>query len=184
MKRNEGGYVLAYVVVVIVILCILVPAACANSLRNLRAQQASIERTRQLYEAEGQIERFVAEVEEQSKGLQGEGDVSDAKTAFADKVSAVASGIASDMVDSGSSEGFSLERTPDGNEKYQCEISLISTAGDVTIKAVVETNVQIHVEHHSEETESGIREWDTYEIEGCTITYTSYDITSTERGGT
>lgn len=189
MKRNNGGYVLVYVVVVIVILCILVPAACSNSLQNLKAQQASIERMQQLYAAEGQIEQFVAEVEEQSKGLQGEGDASNAKTAFAGKVSDVASGIASDMVDSASSEEFSLKRTPDGNEKYQCEIPLVSTAGDVTIEAVVEADVGINVTYHPEEPGSGKEGWYTYEITDCTITYESYDISATtesepEGGGT
>lgn len=62
-RKGREGYVLLYVVVVIILLSVVAMTICTISLRNLQSQQASLERTRQLYAAEGEIERFVANVE-------------------------------------------------------------------------------------------------------------------------
>lgn len=67
-RKGREGYVLLYVVVVIILLSVVAMTICTISLRNLQSQQASLERTRQLYAAEGEIERFVANVE--SKALE------------------------------------------------------------------------------------------------------------------
>lgn len=179
MKRNDGGYVLVYVVVVIVILCLLVPAACANSLQNLKAQQASIERTRQLYEAEGQIERFVAEMlQRKPKGTIGEDD-EDAAKAAAQEAFAAALGEASNAIP----VSFT---PPEGNKWEQNTCKVSATAGSIGITAEIAANLTIHTERHSAVNGEGVEvfEYYAYEITACTISYTSYDISSTEGGGT
>lgn len=65
-RKGREGYVLLYVVVVIILLSVVAMTICTISLRNLQSQQASLERTRQLYAAEGEIERFVANVESEA----------------------------------------------------------------------------------------------------------------------
>lgn len=165
MKRHDGGYVLVYVVVVIVILCILIPAACANSLKNLTAQRSSIERMQQLYTAEGQIERFVAEVKASAEEVQeqtedGSDPVEAAKNAFSASVSTIAWEIPGFELTGGN---FSPAwENADGDPR--CGISLVSTAGDV----VVEADIQVELEING----AG-------KITGCTITYSSYDISAT-----
>lgn len=174
MKRHDGGYVLVYVVVVIVILCILIPAACSNSLKNLKAQQASIERMQQLYTAEGQIERFTAELKASAEKVQVQAEnnsdpVEAAKDAFAASVSTIAQGIPGSELTGG--ENFS----PDwGNENgdYQCRISLVSTAESVTVSAGIQVELEIG-EDPEADAETACK------VTRCTITYISYDISAT-----
>lgn len=62
--KQKDGYVLIYVMVVIVLLCTLAAIACSISLQNLKAQNASLERTQDLYTAEGLVEQFVGQVQQ------------------------------------------------------------------------------------------------------------------------
>lgn len=62
--RKDDGYILVYVLVVFLVLSFAAVAICTGAVQNLRAQQASIARTQALYEAEGQIEHFVALLDE------------------------------------------------------------------------------------------------------------------------
>lgn len=160
MKRHDGGYVLVYVVVVIVILCILIPAACANSLKNLTAQQSSIERMRQLYTAEGQIERFAAELQATAETLEGDGTEA-AEKSFANEAFDIANGMIQ-----GSREEFSPDWEQDETGDPRCGISLVSAAGNVVVKADIQVELEIKEEQGSAK------------ITGCTITYSSYDIST------
>lgn len=63
MRKRDGGYALIYVVVVILLLCALVTIVCSVSLRNMKAQYASLERTQDLYMAEGLAEQFAGQVQ-------------------------------------------------------------------------------------------------------------------------
>lgn len=170
MKRHDGGYVLVYVVVVIVVLCILIPAACSNSLKNLKAQQTSIERMRQLYTAEGQIERFTAELKASAEKVRAQAEnnsdpVEAAKDAFAASVSTIAQGIPGSELTGG--ENFSPGwRNENGNPR--CGLSLVSTAGSVTVNADIQVELEIKPDDGA-----------TYKITRCTITYISYDISAT-----
>ena len=62
-KRNEEGFALVYVAIVIVILCTIATAIMSYNLRNLQAQEAMVQRMEDKYEAMGEIERVVAEIE-------------------------------------------------------------------------------------------------------------------------
>ena len=59
LKRCDG-YVLPYVLVVFLILSAVAVSICSTSLNNLKAQEAAVERSKALYEAEGEVEKFVA----------------------------------------------------------------------------------------------------------------------------
>ena len=61
--RKDDGYILVYVLVVFLVLSFAAVAICTGSVKNLRAQQASVERTQALYQAEGQMEHFVARMD-------------------------------------------------------------------------------------------------------------------------
>lgn len=62
MRKNKDGYVLIYVVFVIIFLCIVAAGTCTVALNNIRVQTAYIEQMQNRYEAEGAIEKFMAEV--------------------------------------------------------------------------------------------------------------------------
>jgi len=62
MKRNDDGYVLPLVLVVLLVLGIVVSSVLAASLQNLRFQNNSIARTEARCEAEGVVEIVKAQV--------------------------------------------------------------------------------------------------------------------------
>ena len=64
--KDNGGYALAYVLIVVLVLCAVAVSVCTAALKNYQAQERSIRQTRQLYQAEGEIEKFVALAEEVS----------------------------------------------------------------------------------------------------------------------
>ncbi len=79
MRRRQDGYVLVYVMVVILFLCVAAAAVCTVSLRNLKSQQASLAQMQSRYEAEGKIEQFTAQL----KTASGEGEDGSAAKAAA-----------------------------------------------------------------------------------------------------
>lgn len=62
--KDNGGYALAYVLIVVLVLCAVAVSVCTAALKNYQAQERSIRQTRQLYQAEGEIEKFVALAED------------------------------------------------------------------------------------------------------------------------
>lgn len=62
--KDNGGYALAYVLIVVLVLCAVAGSVCTAALKNYQAQERSIRQTQQLYQAEGEIEKFVALAED------------------------------------------------------------------------------------------------------------------------
>lgn len=77
MKGRKGGYVLVYVLIVIVIVSALGLAVCSASLRNLQVQAAAVRQMKDKYAAEGEIERFCAWLLEQTVDTNFETTVKD-----------------------------------------------------------------------------------------------------------
>lgn len=63
MKKNNEGYVLVFVVVVMLVLALVATAVMTFSLHSLKSQQNSIQRTQDQYAAGGEIEKVVAKLE-------------------------------------------------------------------------------------------------------------------------
>lgn len=66
LRKDTGGYALVYVLIVVLVLCAVAVSVCTAALKNYQAQERSVRQTRQLYQAEGEIEKFVALAEEVS----------------------------------------------------------------------------------------------------------------------
>lgn len=64
LRTDNGGYALIYVLIVVLVLCAVAVSVCTAALKNYQAQERSIRQTRQLYQAEGEIEKFVALAED------------------------------------------------------------------------------------------------------------------------
>lgn len=63
MKRNDDGYVLPLVLVVLTVLALVASSVLSASLRNVQVQHKAIERMQDKYTAEGAIEIVVAKLE-------------------------------------------------------------------------------------------------------------------------
>ncbi len=64
MMKNNEGYALPFVLIVMVIICLVGISIMSSSLNNLQNQQASIERMQDQYEAAGNIEKLMAAIKE------------------------------------------------------------------------------------------------------------------------
>lgn len=64
LRTDNGGYALIYVLIVVLVLCAVAVSVCTAALKNYQAQERSIRQTQQLYQAEGEIEKFVALAED------------------------------------------------------------------------------------------------------------------------
>ena len=61
-KRNEEGYVLAYVMVIILVVCSIAVALMSYSLNTIQTQENMVQRMKDKYEAMGEIERVAGEL--------------------------------------------------------------------------------------------------------------------------
>ena len=68
-RKETGGYALAYVLIVILVLCAIAMTICTIALRNYQGQVRAVAQTQQLYQAEGEIEKFVALAEDVDTAL-------------------------------------------------------------------------------------------------------------------
>lgn len=154
-KKGQEGYVLLYVVVVIILLSVVAMTISTISLRNLQRQQASLERTQQLYAAEGEIERFVANVKSQALEVTAEESekTEKIKTEFWDKVSALGGSMVGGC-------GWS-----ENEGKYYCIVPVTAVNGAVAVFAKIEFRLTIMEESAGQ-----------YKITVAAASYRSYTI--------
>ena len=79
MRKSKDGYVLIYVVFVIIFLCIVAVGTCTVALNNIRVQTAYIAQLQDRYAAEGTLEQFMGEVCIAANGLANAGYTSGAE---------------------------------------------------------------------------------------------------------
>jgi len=60
MRKNNDGYVIIYVIFVILFLCIVAIGTCSSALSNLQSQNEAVVQMQERYAAEGEIEVLVA----------------------------------------------------------------------------------------------------------------------------
>lgn len=168
MKKREEGYVLLYVVIVITLLSVLAMTICTISLRNLQSQQASLERTRQLYAAEGKIERFVANV--QGSGV-AQPPSEDPYSGFSSLVDAL-----------GSDPSLELGNLPEW-ESGSGVLTVTAVEGTTSVSAELLFRLTVTEVTEEENGETGEPEGQPsgkYQITAISVTYLSYTIDSVE----
>lgn len=146
--KQKNGYVLVYVMVVIVLLCTLAAIACSISLQNLKAQNASLERTQDLYTAEGLVEQFVGQVQQYNKNKTDTteyGNQDEAKQAARDAAEAEFETWRNALTPCAESwESKSVSEQEDGyTEVFQATIQTVG--GSIRLKAKIEVTLQIKV---------------------------------------
>ena len=136
LRTDTGGYALIYVLIIVLVLCAVAVSVCTAALKNYQAQEESVRQTRQLYQAEGEIEKFVALAEEvssltDSEECDSESEAKDkAKAAYETYLNSLVSG--SLTLDPGDSDNSSCEFTLTYKNDTVCietEISMALTYG-------------------------------------------------------
>lgn len=146
--KDNGGYALAYVLIVVLVLCAVAVSVCTAALKNYQAQERSIRQTQQLYQAEGEIEKFVALAEAVSnvssltvygsENAATENAVKDkaknaAKTAYKDYLKSLAS-------------GYTLTLDTSDSDRESCKFTLTYKNDTVCIETEISMALTYDVE--------------------------------------
>jgi len=164
MKKRDEGYVLAFVLVVIVVICLVAVSMMTVSLRNLEAQTASVERMQDKYQALGLMEETITSVSwniELPQVVNGTGQPKrDTIVAYLqNKFSTVLQD--DDVVVSETDEGA----------RFTAEFDLLVQPDDSSHK------VSVSVKWTGEIVENGSN----YRISESEVTYTSYEVVPVEQ---
>lgn len=120
MKKHDEGYILAYVFVILVVICLLATSVLTVPLVNLRMQKASVERMKNQYAAQGRIEQMLARLD---SARPQEGHVQ--------KTIALNEALAGEDVEF---EVLDVKLQPD---LKQCEVSFETAEGSVQVTCVL-----------------------------------------------
>ena len=130
LRTDAGGYALIYVLIVVLVLCAVAVTICTAALENYQAQEESVRQTQQLYQAEGEIEKFVALAEDvssltDSAQFSTENAAKDAaKAAYKTYLNSLAS-------------GYTLTLDPDNSGNNPCKFTLTYKNDTVCIKTEI-----------------------------------------------
>lgn len=179
--KDNGGYALIYVLIVVLVLCAVAVSVCTAALKNYQAQERSIRQTQQLYQAEGEIEKFVALAEDvsslqDSAEYDSEDDAkAEAKAAYVEHLKTLAGGCT---------------LPPDGTDTDVefCAFTLIRENAAVHIETKIKMNLKYEVNIEKQETLPDGTKKITYtaKVSKATHSYNTYTIThlTAEKGGT
>lgn len=185
--KDNGGYALIYVLIVVLVLCAVAVSVCTAALKNYQAQERSIRQTQQLYQAEGEIEKFVALAEEVSS-LTDSAEC-DSESEAKDKAKAAYEMYLKSLVNPPTS-GYTLTPdTPDtGSDSYTFTLTCENAA--VRIETKIKMNLEYDVKpvEKPEDPQPDGKPKITYtaKVSKATHSYNTYTIThlTAEKGGT
>lgn len=179
--KDNGGYALIYVLIVVLVLCAVAVSVCTAALKNYQAQERSIRQTQQLYQAEGEIEKFVALAEDVSSLRDSEEYDSEdtaraaAKDAYVKRLKDLAGGCI-----------LTPDRTDNDVKCYKFALTYANAA--VRIETKIKMNLEYEVKIEKQETLPDGTKKITYtaEVSKATHSYNTYTIThlTAEKGGT
>lgn len=192
--KDNGGYALVYVLIVVLVLCAVAVSVCTAALKNYQAQERSIRQTQQLYQAEGEIEKFVALAEAVSNvssrlTVSGTTYVSeDAATenAVKDKAKDEAKTKYEEYLKSLAS-GYTLNLDTNHSDRESCKFTLIYKNDTVCIETEISMALSYDVETTKQTLSDGTTKVTyTAKVSKATHSYNTYTIThlTAEKGGT
>ena len=187
MRKNNEGYVLPFVLVVMIVLTIIATSLMTAALRNLQSQQKFTERMVDKYQAEGEIEKIVAMLSEKNHfaELTVEKDNADPDlTPDPTEKSKLQLAVEAKLKDVMKVETVSCKEwvNSSGNVEFTVELK---GSGEVT---EIVTTIQFSGELKEKETETpnasngGTATTVTYAIDNLKLSYNSYEIST--GGGT
>ena len=177
LRTDTGGYALVYVLIVVLVLCAVAVSVCTAALKNYQAQERSIRQTQQLYQAEGEIEKFVALAEDVKSLKVSSGSCASeeaartaAKDTYVERLSTLV-------------DGCTL--TPDRTDKdvNSCTFKLTYKNDNICIEIV--TEISMALIYHVEPSTETLPATYTAEVSKATHHYNTYTIThlTAEKGG-
>lgn len=183
LRTDNGGYALVYVLIVVLVLCAVAVSVCTAALKNYQAQERSIRQTQQLYQAEGEIEKFVALAEDvsslqDSAEYDSEDDAkAEAKAAYVEHLKTLAGGCT---------------LPPDGTDTDVefCTFTLIRANDAVRIETKIKMKLEYDVKSvekpEDPQPDGKPKIKYTAEVSKATHNYNTYTIThlTAEKGGT
>ena len=191
LRKGNGGYALVYVLIVVLVLCAVAVSVCTAALKNYQAQEESVRQTRQLYQAEGEIEKFVALAEAVSNVssrltvsgtyVSKDAATEDAATenAVKDKAKDAAKTKYEEYLKSLAS-GYALTLDKNDSDRESCKFTLTYKNDTVCIKTEISMALIYDVE--TTKTEEVITY--TAKVSKATHSYNTYTITHlTAKGG-
>lgn len=143
--KDNGGYALIYVLIVVLVLCAVAVSVCTAALKNYQAQERSIRQTQQLYQAEGEIEKFVALAEDVSS-LQDSAEY-DSESEAKDKAKAAYETYLKSLVNPPTS-GYTLTLDSGDTGDYvssSCKFTLTYKNAAVCIETKIKMNLEYDV---------------------------------------
>lgn len=180
--KDNGGYALIYVLIVVLVLCAVAVSVCTAALKNYQAQERSIRQTQQLYQAEGEIEKFVALAEDvhlllDSAEYDSEDDAkAEAKAAYVEHLKTLAGGCT---------------LPPDGTDTdvkfYTFALTYANDAVRIETKIKMNLKYEVKKIEKEEELPDGTKKITyTAKVSKATHHYNTYTIThlTAEKGGT
>lgn len=196
IRRETGGYALLYVLIVVLVLCAGAMAICTVALRGYQGQVHSVEQTQQLYQAEGEIEKFVALASDVS-GLEGETSeehsmrdeaVTEAEIKCWNAYQVKLNSYMNELDGTGADKQLSIE--PMGSNRAVCQFTLTYQNESVKVTAEIQmalTYDSSNIQERRKDTDGdGIADETTYTctstIRSATPTYLTYDISHDTEG--
>ncbi len=202
LRTDNGGYALIYVLIVVLVLCAVAVSVCTAALKNYQAQERSVRQTQQLYQAEGEIEKFVALAEAVSNvssrlTVSGTTYVSEdaatedavkdmAKDAAKTKYEEYLADLVTDLVSSLAS-GYTLTLDTSDSDRESCKFTLTYKNDTVCIKTEISMALIYDVETTKQTPSDGTTKEVikyTAKVSKATHSYNTYTITHlTAKGG-
>lgn len=190
LRKDNGGYALVYVLIVVLVLCAVAVSVCTAALKNYQAQERSIRQTQQLYQAEGEIEKFVALAEAVSNVssrltvsgtyVSEDAATEDAATenAVKDKAKDAAKTKYEEYLKSLAS-GYALTLDTSHSDRESCKFTLTYKNDTVCIKTEIKMNLEYEVKIVKRETLLDGTQKITYtaKVSKATHSYNTYTIT-------
>lgn len=159
-RKEQGGYALAYVMIVILVIMSVVMIVCTTAMKNYEAQQDSVKRMADKYAAEGEIEKvLLVEIRNELIGIEA-GTKADTKNSAAERCKIY----------------LEKEETPDLNR-----VTIEETVGDVTVAATVKLDLTITEVPNDPETL--IEEPGKWQVTDVSVDLLAYDVYAKEIGG-
>lgn len=186
LRTDNGGYALVYVLIVVLVLCAVAVSVCTAALKNYQAQERSIRQTQQLYQAEGEIEKFVALAEDVSSLTKYYGYSENAAKVEAKK--AYRTHLEEDVLREVSDCTLPPDDDDTDTDVNSCTFTLICENAAVHIETKIKMNLKYEVNIEKQETLPDGTKKITYtaEVSKATHHYITYTIThlTAEKGGT
>lgn len=184
LRKDNGGYALAYVLIVVLVLCTVAVSVCTAALKNYQAQERSIRQTQQLYQAEGEIEKFVALAEDVSSLTKYYGPCYTENTAK-DEAKTAYEKYLTDLVKSLAS-GYTLTLDFVNSNNSSCKFTLTYKNDTACIKIVTEISMALIYDVKPKTDTLPNEPKYTARVIKATHNYNTYTIThlTAEKGGT